>query len=319
MQAYSYDLRIRILENTYKETVKDTAEKFSVSENTVYLIKRQYALTGDVYPKKRKSTVARLITKDGECYLTALLSIEPDLTLEELCTHYKEEFKKEVSITTMFNTLKELNYSFKKKTFVDPSKYTEESKKLTESYDKKLSEIKIEDRAYLDEIGNYLNTTPTHGRAKKGYKVREKKSIHASKKANTIALLSEEGFIAQYTYTTSLTENVFIFFLKYYVLPCLNGRTLIMDNHPAHKTELVINFMKENNISYLFLPPYSPELNPIEEAFSKIKNIIKKYKPRILDRLKEVIKIAFKSISLDDISGFFHHAFSFSKFKSNYY
>lgn len=117
MQAYSYDLRIRILENTRKETIKETADKFNVSENTVYLIKRQYALTGDVHPKKRKSTVVRLITEDGENYLTALLLVEPDLTLEELCTHYKEEFKIEVSITTMFNTLKKLNYSFKKKHF----------------------------------------------------------------------------------------------------------------------------------------------------------------------------------------------------------
>lgn len=161
--------------------------------------------------------------------------------------------------------------------------------------------------------------TPTHGRAKKGCRVHEKKSIHASKKANTIALLSEQGFIARYTYITSFTAKTFIFFLKYYVLPSLNGRTLIMDNHPAHKTELVINFMKENIINYLFLPPYSPELNPIEEAFSKIKRIIKKHKARTVDRLKDVISIAFKSISINDINGFFYHAFSFSNYNLCYY
>jgi transposase len=60
------------------------------------------------------------------------------------------------------------------------------------------------------------------------------------------------------------------------VLPILNnGQILIMENHPVHHAKIVQEYINKNNIDVLFLPHYSPELNPIEEAFSKIKHKLK--------------------------------------------
>ena len=84
-----------------------------------------------------------------------------------------------------------------------------------------------------------------------------------------------------------------------------------MDNHPVHHAKIVQKYTKQNHINVLFLPPYSPELNPIEEAFSKIKTYIKKQKARTLDKLLIVINDAFNIITNKDAHGYFNHAAQF--------
>ncbi|NJN48347.1 MAG: IS630 family transposase, partial [Candidatus Competibacteraceae bacterium] len=73
----------------------------------------------------------------------------------------------------------------------------------------------------------------------------------------------------------------------------------------------VRKFLRKNQVNYLYLPPYSPELNPIEEMFSKIKHFIKKHKPRTLSDLFKILKAGFQTVTLKDITGYFNHADSF--------
>lgn len=109
MKAYSYDLRIKMLEYATKHSIKETAKAFKVSPNTVFLLKKRYLETGDIKPLKRKSSYKRLITTDGEIFLEALLLTEPNLTLENLRDAYEEHYKIRVSKGTISNTLKRLN------------------------------------------------------------------------------------------------------------------------------------------------------------------------------------------------------------------
>jgi hypothetical protein len=81
---------------------------------------------------------------------------------------------------------------------------------------------------------------------------------------------------------------------------------IIMDNAAFHKTDLVRNFFKDNNLTFLYLPPYSPMLNPIEECFSKVKNSIRKllYDGRhLLDSVNE----AFAGVTSANCRGWFNH------------
>ena len=84
-----------------------------------------------------------------------------------------------------------------------------------------------------------------------------------------------------------------------------------MDNHPVHRAIAVQEYLDTNKIKYLYTPTYSPELNPIEEAFSKIKNYIKKKKARTVSDLLNVIKDALNMITPGDASGYFNHAAQF--------
>jgi transposase len=154
--------------------------------------------------------------------------------------------------------------------------------------------------------------TLPYGRARRGEVVHEKKPTHAGERLNTIALLSETGVQGEYHYSGSLDAQKFIFYLEYVVLPLLIiGQVLIMDRHPVHCAREVRSFLRKNQVDYLYLPPYSPELNPIEEVFSKIKHYIKKHKPRTLSALFKTIKESLQTVTLQDITGYFIHADSF--------
>jgi len=312
MKPYSYDLRIRIYNYSLTHSIRETARIFSVSPNTVYLLNQLFIETGSLKPRDCPSEHPHLITPEGKIYLQLLLSEEVDLTLEELRNRYEEAYGIRVSIGTMYNTLERLNITRKKKTFSDPKKSTSEVEVKKEIYDKKLEEIEPEKRFYLDETGSCLNMTPLYGRSRQGKRVYDKKPTNSGTRVNTVAILSEEGIKAQYNYTDSLTAELFIFYLATFVLPILiDGQTVILDNHPVHHAKIVQNYLKQNNIKFLYLPPYSPELNPIEEAFSKIKQYIKKQKARTVDKLLNVIKEALNTITRNDVNGYFNHAAEF--------
>lgn len=312
MKPYSHDLRIRIYNYSLTHSIRKTAEIFSVSPSTVNLLKQLYLETGALEPRECPSEYPHLITPEGEKYLQLLLSEEVDLTLEGLRNRYEEAFGVRVSIGTMYNLLEKLNITRKKKTFSDPKKNTLEVETKKESYDKQLAEIESEKRFYLDETGSCMNMTLLYGRSPQGQRVYDKKPTSPGTRINTIAILSEEGIKAQYSYTDSLTARLFIIYLNTFVLPILtNGQTLILDNHPVHRAKSVQNYLKQNKIKFLYLPPYSPELNPIEEAFSKFKQYIKKQKARTVDALLNAIKDAINTITRSDIIGYFNHAAEF--------
>ena len=312
MKPYSLDFRNRIYNYSLTHTIRETAKIFNVSPDTVHLLRKLFIETGSLSPRERSSEYPHLITPTGETYLKLLLDKEVDLTLEELCNRYEDDFGIRVSIGTMFNTLKLLNITRKKKTFSDPKKGSDEVKSKKESYDIQIESIPQEQRFYLDETGTCLNMTPLYGRSLQGERVYDERPTNPGQRVNTVAILSKEGIKAQYSYMGSLNAKSFIPYLETFVLPCMcNGQTLIMDNHPVHRAEAVQDFLNINKINFLYLPPYSPDLNPIEEAFSKIKQYIKKQKARTVDKLLNVIKDALETITPNDANGYFNHAAEF--------
>ena len=312
MKSYSYDLRVRIYNYSLTHSIRETAKIFSVSPNTVFLLKKLFIETGSLEPRESSFDYPHLITLKGKIFLLLLLADEVDITLGDLCRRYENTFGISVSIGTMYNTLKYLNITYKKKSFSDPKKNSPEAQKQKEDYDEKLNKIEPKKRFYLDETGSCLNMTPLYGRSQKDARTYDKRPVSPGTRVNTVAILTEEGIKAQYNYTELLDAELFIRYLDFFVLPILtDGQTLIMDNHPVHKSEDVENYLNKKKVKFLFLPPYSPELNPIEETFSKIKQYIKKQKARTINILLDVIKEALNIITLNDIRGYFNHAAKF--------
>ncbi len=312
MKPYSYDLRIRIFNYSLSHSIRETAKVFQVSPNTVYLLQKLFYETGRLEPYINSNERPHLITEEGELYLRLLLSKECDLTLAELCDRYEQAYGVKVSIGTMFNTLERLNITRKKKTFSDPKKESKTAQEEKKTYDAQRERIPEDKCCYIDETGSCLNMTPLYGRSLQGERVYDEKPTDPGVRVNTVAILTQEGIKASYTYTGSLTAKLFILYLDTFVLPLWNKEhTLILDRHPVHRAESVQNYLKKKGIQFLYLPPYSPELNPIEEAFSKIKHYIKKQKARTLDEILNVLKKAFSSITGNDAKGYFEHAAEF--------
>jgi transposase len=107
----------------------------------------------------------------------------------------------------------------------------------------------------------------------------------------------------------STNQEVFEAYVEHALAPTLEaGRVVIMDNLPAHKPARVRELIEERGCELIYLPAYSPDLNPIEEAFSKIKGLLRRAGARTKEALLEVLGEAFSSISVPDARGYFEHA-----------
>ena len=80
---------------------------------------------------------------------------------------------------------------------------------------------------------------------------------------------------------------------------------LVMDNMKSHHAKTVKNLLDSSGVRYIYLPPYRPDLNPIEKLWSKVKSFLRKFKARTLDALPNAIQHAFQTVSPSDCSGWF--------------
>ena len=312
MKPYSDDLRLRIFNHSLSHSVRATARAFRVSPNTVYLLKKRFTETGGLRPKPPTRRGHRAIPEEGEMHLRLWLDEAPDLTLEQLRDRYELVYGVRVGITTLHNTLRRMRITRKRKTFRDPKRDGEEAEAVRREYDAKVAGVAPENRLYLDETGCCLNMTPAYGRSPQGQRAFDLRPASPGVSVGTVALLSTLGMAAPLTYRGAMNARRFVEYLQYHVLPLLKaGCMLIMDRLPAHRAKKTQAFLTEHAVDYAYLPPYSPELNPIEEALSKTKHLVKKAKPRTLDALLDSIKTGIASISQEDAEGYFIHAAEF--------
>ena len=104
------------------------------------------------------------------------------------------------------------------------------------------------------------------------------------------------------------TATVFESYVERVPTPTLKrGQIIVVDNLNAHKGERVRELIEERGCELLYLPPYSPDFNPIEEAFSKIKGLLRKAQARTREALVEALGRAISAISAMDTRGFFKH------------
>ena len=86
------------------------------------------------------------------------------------------------------------------------------------------------------------------------------------------------------------------------------GQVVVMDNLGAHRPKRIREMIEQRGCELLYLPAYSPDYNPIEEAFAKIKNLLRKAAARSKEALVEAIAAALSAITAEDARGFFEHA-----------
>jgi transposase len=103
-------------------------------------------------------------------------------------------------------------------------------------------------------------------------------------------------------------REVFETYVELILAPTLRrGQVVVMDNLTAHKGERIRELIEEQGCELMYLPPYSPDFNPIEEAFSKIKGLMRKAQARSREALLEAMGSAISALSGEDARGFFEH------------
>jgi transposase len=106
----------------------------------------------------------------------------------------------------------------------------------------------------------------------------------------------------------SADGEAFLLYIERFLCPSLErGQIVVMDNLQVHKMRRVRELIEGRGCSLVFLPSYSPDFNPIEEAFSKVKTLLRKAKARTFEALVEAIGRALWAVSEEDARGFFAH------------
>ena len=161
---------------------------------------------------------------------------------------------------------------------------------------------------FVDESGFHLAMMPEYARAPRGERAYGQVARNRGENTSFLAALSLNGLQAPMLLQGSTDGVAFEAYVEQVLTPTLApGQVVVLDNHRIHKGHKVAELLDARGCSLLFLPPYSPDLNPIEEAFSKIKHFVKFYCVRTRAALEEAVIAALKIISLQDILGWFEH------------
>ena len=170
------------------------------------------------------------------------------------------------------------------------------------NWKKHMSEKDINHLVFLDESGVNINMTRHYARAWKNRRAVDKTPLNTPCNTTVLSSIRLNGDCAYTVYPGGTTVERFAEYLKTKLLPTLSeANIIVMDNMRSHHAKVVKNLLEEKHIQYLYLPPYSPDYNPIENMWSKIKASMRKQKVRVAALLPEAIEKAFSTIHISDV------------------
>ena len=162
---------------------------------------------------------------------------------------------------------------------------------------------------FVDECGTHTSLAPIYGYAPEGERLRLRVPRRRSKNNTLLSSMTLSGMGPSLAVEGATTARVFEAYVKKVLAPSLHaGQVVVMDNLGAHRPRRVRELVEQRGCELLYLPSYSPDLNPIEEAFAKIEHILRAACARRRGALAEAIGAALSAISVRDARGFFEHA-----------
>ena len=161
---------------------------------------------------------------------------------------------------------------------------------------------------FLDETSANIRLTRTHARAPRGVRAVGRVPRNHGRPTTLVAALTPRGLRAPLTQLGALNAATFAAYVRAVLCPRLRpGQVVVMDNLSAHKGSKIRELIEGRGCELLFLPPYSPDLNPIEEAFSKVKGLLRRVEARSREALIEAMGRSLEAMTVRDALGFFEH------------
>ena len=161
---------------------------------------------------------------------------------------------------------------------------------------------------FVDESGTNLAMTRLYGRASRGQRVVDAVPDNHGHNHTLMAALGVAGVSAPWVLEGAVTGDIFRLWVREVLAPTLQpGDIVLWDNLPAHKVAGIVELITARGAQLIRLAPYSPDFNPIERCWSKIKTYLRQAKARTVEALLEAIKQALATITDADIHGWFAH------------
>jgi transposase len=162
---------------------------------------------------------------------------------------------------------------------------------------------------FIDETGTSTNMARLRGRCRRGQRLVAKVPHGHWKMTTFVAALRCDGITAPFVIDAPMNGEIFATYIKQCVVPTLSpGEIVSMDNLPAHKVVGVREAIEGTGAELRLLPPYSPDLNPIEPSFSKLKAHLRKAGERTIPALWDRIGTILQNFTPDECKNYFTHA-----------
>lgn len=304
MRAYSQDLRQRILHAVDQGKPRaEIIKTFEVSRSTIKRYLKLRRETGDVKPR----TILGRPAKKGAALLEGLqsqLDAHPDATLAEHCQMWESIQGMQVSSATMSRAIQRLDWTLKKKTL----RASEQKEAERAAWREQAQAFDASKLIFIDESGSNIALTRLYARSPKGK--RAYGAVPRNRRANItlLAALSLQGMGEALILEGSADSAVFEISIEQILAPTLQaGHIVILDNLSTHLGDKVRLAIEARGCQLLFLPSYSPDFSPIEEAFSKLKAFLRRVGARTPEALQEAIGQALLMITPHDARGWFTH------------
>jgi len=304
MKAYSYDLRLRVLRAVNQGRPRaEIVAMFAISLATRKRYLKRQRETGDV----RAKPILGRPAKKGAALQAGLLSqldAYPDATLAEHCQIWETTQRMQVSTATMSRAIQRLAWTRKKKTL----RASEQKEEDRAAWREQAQTLDVSKLVFVNECGSNIALTRLYGRAPRGK--RACGAVPRNRRANItlLASLSLQGMGEALILEGSADSAAFEIYVEQILAPSLQaGQIVVMGNLSTHTGEKVRQAISARACQLLFLPFYSPDLSPIEEAFSKLKAFLRRVGARTPEALQEAIGQALLMITTQDALGWFRH------------
>jgi transposase len=310
MRAYSLDLRGKIIDAFFHKegSIRELASRFKVSFRFVWGFIDRYRKTGSMAPKPHGGGYPPTIKEENYGTLRKIEEQNPDATLEELCDLFEKQCHVKPSKAGMYRTLKKLNLTRKKKTFHASEQERDDVQRKRKEFKVKMSKVGPRCLVFVDEAGVNVAMARDYARSPKGERAYAHKPHNKGENITILGALSLEGITASMTVEGGTDKAVFLTYVKEILVPSLRaGNVVVMDNLSSHNGEEITEAIKSVGARVEYLPEYSPELSPIEEAWSKFKGILRAKAARVREVLDPAITYALNAITPDDANGWFTH------------
>lgn len=306
MRPYSTDLRERIVAAVERHdgSIRQLAQRFGVNPSFITKLMKRHRQTGSLEPKPHGGGRRPAFDQEALERLRQVVAEHPDATLPEL----HQLMGGKGSVAAICRALRKLDITRKKKSLHAAERDRPEVQQARRSFRREVKPIEPKRLVFVDETGVTTAMTPAYGRAPRGERVVA--SAPASWESTTvIAALGLEGVRAPLALPGSSNGPTFLAYVEQVLVPELRGGdVVIFDNLGSHLSPAVAEAIERAGARVMRLPPYSPDLNPIEKMFSKFKAMLRRVGARTRKRVYEAVGDALKQMRRQDIIGWFQEA-----------
>lgn len=301
MRPYSMDLRQRVAQavDHHEGSLRQLARRFCVSVSCVTRLLALRRRTGSLAPKPHQGGPPPLLGPEARQRLQQLVHDQPDATLAELAQPLG------CSPTTVWRALRRLKLTRKKKVLRADERDRPDVQRKRRHFQKEVAGLDPARLVFVDEMGATTALGRLYGRAPQGERVYGK--VPGSWDSMTLLTgMRLGGVVAPFAFAGSTDTAACQTYAERVLGPTLGAEDVVIwDNLKPHKNRQVVEAVEHTGARVLPLPPWSPDLSPIEKMFSKVKGVLRTLAARTATTLVTAMGKALEAVRAQDIIGWF--------------